>query len=217
MKVYLIRHGRQNSSRCNVNVELAPEGREQARLLGERLKRYPVTALYSSDLIRAEETAEILSKMLGLPNTVVKNLHEISFGIMTGLPDPYIEDHFEEFHAKKERMDCDLPYPGGECGKDVWDRAEPVIRQLVKEAKGDIAVVVHGGIIRSMVAGIFNQSFDKKWLVCNTLENCSITELDYNPVYDRFSVERINDYAHLEQTPQLLRSGWIKSAEGEAK
>lgn len=204
----MIRHGRQNSRRCNVNVELAPEGRRQAELLAERLRDYPLTALYSSNLIRAEETAGILSSVIGLPNTVVEGLHEISFGEMEGLPDPYIAAHFTEFHAEQKKMDSDLPYPGGECGRDVWNRAMPVIRRLAEQAEGDIAIVVHGGIIRTMVSGIFNESFDKKWLVCNTLENCSITELEYDSEMKRFSVERVNDYAHLEKAPELLRRGW---------
>ena len=39
MNIYLIRHGRQNSKLCNVDVELSPEGREQADLVGKRLKK----------------------------------------------------------------------------------------------------------------------------------------------------------------------------------
>lgn len=40
MNIYLIRHGRQNSKLCNVDVELSPEGREQADLVGKRLQTY---------------------------------------------------------------------------------------------------------------------------------------------------------------------------------
>ena len=40
MNIYLIRHGRQNSRLCNVDVELSKEGREQADLLGKRLEKY---------------------------------------------------------------------------------------------------------------------------------------------------------------------------------
>ena len=58
IKLFLIRHGRQSSSDCNVNVSLAPEGLKQAELLGKRLKEYKIDRVYSSDLIRAVETAE---------------------------------------------------------------------------------------------------------------------------------------------------------------
>lgn len=59
MIFYLIRHGRQNSSDCNVNVPLADAGIKQAELLGKRLRNYSIDAVYCSDLIRAKQTAEI--------------------------------------------------------------------------------------------------------------------------------------------------------------
>ena len=43
MRIYLIRHGRQNSPLCNVNVPLSDAGKRQAELLGERLKKNPST------------------------------------------------------------------------------------------------------------------------------------------------------------------------------
>ena len=57
MIFYLIRHGRQNSSDCNVNVPLADAGIKQAKLLGKRLRNYSIDAVYCSDLIRAKQTA----------------------------------------------------------------------------------------------------------------------------------------------------------------
>ena len=62
MVIYLIRHARQNSTDCNVNVPLSAEGRKQAELLGKRMNKYKIDALYSSDLIRAVETAKIAFK-----------------------------------------------------------------------------------------------------------------------------------------------------------
>ena len=64
MRILLIRHGRQNSPLCNVNVPLAEEGRRQAALLGERLKDEKIDAVWSSDLIRAVETAYIKAQTI---------------------------------------------------------------------------------------------------------------------------------------------------------
>ena len=58
MKLYLIRHGRQCSKLCNVDVDLSEEGYRQASLLGERLFREKIQAVYSSSLLRAVETAQ---------------------------------------------------------------------------------------------------------------------------------------------------------------
>ena len=57
MKLYLIRHGRQCSKLCNVDADLSEEGYRQASLLGERLFREKIQAVYSSSLLRAVETA----------------------------------------------------------------------------------------------------------------------------------------------------------------
>ena len=69
MNIYLIRHGRQNSKLCNVDVELSPEGREQADLVGKRLQTYHIDVVYSSQLIRAKETADIINKYLNKRTT----------------------------------------------------------------------------------------------------------------------------------------------------
>ena len=58
--IFLIRHGRQCSKLCNVDVSLDESGRKQAKLAGKRLISYKLEKLYCSQLIRAKETAEII-------------------------------------------------------------------------------------------------------------------------------------------------------------
>ena len=49
-----------------------------------------------------------------------------------------------------------------------------------------------------------------RWrMMAVSLENCSISELDYHEDTGRFYLERLNDYAHLERYPELLRSSWV--------
>ena len=60
MRLILIRHGRQSSPLCNVNVDLSEVGRRQAELLAERLAGLAPDRIYTSALIRAKQTAEIL-------------------------------------------------------------------------------------------------------------------------------------------------------------
>jgi broad specificity phosphatase PhoE len=68
LNLYLIRHGRQCDKRCNVDVSLSKEGIRQARLAGMRMKDWGIEMVYSSDMLRAKETAyfanldEFLSK-----------------------------------------------------------------------------------------------------------------------------------------------------------
>lgn len=215
IKIYLIRHGRQNSPLCNVDVPLDEAGVRQAKLVGQRLKKLDIDALYSSNLIRARQTAEIIGKELNLENNIEENFREISFGALEGLDDTQIKAQYGEFVEQRARADKDLPCPNGETGKDVYDRVFPLILKIINKAKNEnihnIAIVTHGGVIRTLVAGVLGADFAKKLCVAKTLENCSITEIDYEEKYDKFIVERVNDYAHIEVEPELLRKNFKKS------
>ena len=85
IKLYFIRHGRQNSGLCNVNVPLDDAGVRQAKLVAKRLCTYDIDKLYCSHLIRARETAEYIGNELGLESILSEDLREISFGDMEGL------------------------------------------------------------------------------------------------------------------------------------
>lgn len=206
VNIFLIRHGRQNSRLCNVDVELSSEGIMQAELLGERLRNYDIDALYSSSLIRARQTAEILNKALWLPIVIREEIKEISFGSMEGNTDEYNDEHYGAFKREQQKLLIDIPYPGGENGAQVFERAMPVIRELAESGRRNIAVVTHGGTIRALLAALIGSGQAKRFLFATSLENTSITQLVYKPETDRFYLERFNDFAHLEKHPELHRS-----------
>lgn len=215
IKLYFIRHGRQNSGLCNVDVPLDEAGRQQAQLVANRLKAYNIDKLYCSNLIRAKETAEIIGKELVLEAIVEDNLREISYGDMEGLDSQELKRLYWEFLEKRKMAKEDIPCPGGESGEDVYNRAMPVIKKIIKEAmeagNENIAIVTHGGLIRSVVAGIMEADFAKKLCVAKDLENCSITEIDYDSSTENFILERLNDFAHIEVEPMLLRKYFKRS------
>lgn len=206
INIFLIRHGRQNSPLCNVDVELSPEGRHQAELLRDRLKNYDIDAIYSSNLIRARQTAQIINQAFKLPHEIREDIREISFGLMEGKSDEYIEEHFHDFKVEQKTLSKDLPYPGGENGADVKERAMPIIREIARSGNKNIVVVTHGGVIRSLLAELIGRNQASRFLFAVSLENTGITQLIYHPKEDRFYLERFNDYAHLEEYPELHRS-----------
>lgn len=215
IRLYLIRHGRQNSPLCNVDVPLDGAGKRQAELVAHRLKKYNIQVLYSSNLIRARQTAEIIGKQLGLPNKIEKDLREISFGALEGLSDVEIKERFRDFLAERAKADRDIPCPEGESGEDVYKRAFPVIQGIIKCAEDNgienIVIVTHGGVIRTLVTAVLGADFAKKLCVAKELENCSITQIDYDSKTGNFIVERVNDYAHIEVEPELMRKYFKRS------
>ena len=104
MKLYLIRHGRQCSRLCNVDVDLSEEGYRQASLLGERLFREKIQAVYSSSLLRAVETAQAANLYWNVEHFVRPELGEISFGDMEGMSDEEIAAAYKDFKAQQGRM-----------------------------------------------------------------------------------------------------------------
>lgn len=216
MNIYLIRHGRQDSKLCNVDVKLSPEGREQADLVGKRLEKFNIDAVYSSNLIRAVETADIINEHLNKPRFYDDRLEEANFGEMTGLENDVIKTRYKDFLEKRASMVEDVSYPGGgDCSASVFERAFAAIQDIVKEDYENVCIVTHGGVIRSLLTGIV-QAAPERWLTYGrNLENCSITELLYDKDTKSYHIERLNDYAHIEDKDHLLRkhfgSGFFKT------
>jgi broad specificity phosphatase PhoE len=206
VSLFLIRHGRQDTELCNVDVGLSSEGIRQAEFLRDRLKNYEIDALYSSNFVRARQTAEIINQALLLPIGIREGIREISFGKLEGKSDEYNNDHYSEFKKEQQKLLEDLPFPSGENGTSVYERAMPVIEELVQSGNRNIAIVTHGGTIRALLAALFGKNQAKRSLFAVSIENTSITQLVYKPELDRFYLERFNDYAHLEGHPELYRS-----------
>lgn len=234
MIIYLIRHGRQSSSDCNVDVGLAPEGEQQARLLGERMRSYPLDVLYSSDLIRAEQTAKIAFADRGelVGNMQIRpGLAEVDFGALTGQPDRVVKKFYQDYYL--EQLDRfaegriqkgnaldevneyighffvpteEIWYPQGEAGVSVMTRLIPIIHEWIEGGYNSVAVVTHGGVIRILLTALFGGDFARRLMFGTSLENCSITQINFDEEKHGFSLERFNDYAHLEQEPALMRS-----------
>lgn len=211
--LYLVRHGRQSSGLCNVNVPLSLVGHKQANLLGERLSHMNIDAMYASSLIRAVETARDLKSWIRVDVQEDDRFQEIDFGDMTGNSDSYNKEKFGFFLEKNQKMLWDLPYPGGECYQDVFERGISAIQQLLTKKQENIVIVTHGGFIRAMLAGILGADFAKSRMFGKDIENCSITEVLYDEVKKQFYIERFNDYAHIESQPELLRKNWNKEIE----
>jgi len=216
MRLYFIRHGRQNCRLCNVDVPLAEEGRIQAALAGRRLSNYAIDQIYASDLLRAQETAQIIRNQFlsvgkEMPPVLIRpGLKEIDFGDLTGHTDQDIEKYFHDFKQRRDSMigTKDLGFPGGEDGQDVWERVRPVLQEMVLSGNQAVVAVSHGGTIRVVLAALFGQGQSDRLRFVLNMENTSITEIYYDEEKHRFYLERVNDYAHLEGHKELLRSGW---------
>lgn len=145
-KVYLIRHALpafpNGSKMCLgiTDIPLGQQGLEQARSMAETLP--PVTAVYSSPLRRAIQTAQAI----GGPVQILSGLREIYAGDWDGLTFAQIRQRYPELYAARG-LDKTIPPPGSENEEAALLRFTGDLARAAAEAPGDFAVVAHGGII----------------------------------------------------------------------
>jgi broad specificity phosphatase PhoE len=114
--------------------ELSEAGRVQARELGERRREDGIALVYSSDLGRAVETAEIAFRGSGIPVRLDRRLRECDYGELTGMPSARLR---EEVPLRVE-----APYPGGESYGDVVERMRSFLDDLLREHDGERVLLV---------------------------------------------------------------------------
>ena len=145
-KVYLIRHGLPDfpggKGMCigTTDIPMGETGIAQASQMAEKLPA--VTAVFSSPLIRAVQTAEAI----GLPVTILPDLREMHAGEWDGLTFEEIRQRYPELYAARA-TDLTIPLPGAEDHQEGLHRFTSAMNQAATLAPGDFAVVAHGGII----------------------------------------------------------------------
>ena len=145
-KVYLIRHGLPDfpdgKGMCigTTDIPMGKAGLLQATQMAQTLP--PVTAVFSSPLTRALQTAQAI----GYPITILPDLREMHAGEWDGLTFEEIRQRYPELYAARA-ADLTIPLPGGEDHEEGLHRFASAMEQAAILAPGDFAVVAHGGII----------------------------------------------------------------------
>src|SRR5262245_17335785 len=153
MQVILVRHGEtqwnvEGREIGQLDSSLTSRGLEQAERLAERLAKLNVTVVYSSDLGRARQTAEIIATACHVPVKLEPSLRERHMGIFEGLT---AEEQRMRYQAEWEnfRADPDFPIPGGESGAQRTKRTIEVMNRIAERHSDDLAVAVtHSGVLR---------------------------------------------------------------------
>lgn len=204
MYIYLIRHGQTEANlnkiyQGNSDVPLNETGREQAKVIAWRLKEYPLEALCSSHLERALDTARAIGEYHDLTLEIRRDLQEISLGEWQGKSRDQVKKEYPEFiRARKEKNDFyTTAVPGGESYEALERRAMGALDSIVHGSDKDhVALITHGGVIKSIIGHILGIPHDRRRLV--DVYNTSITLLRYSPKKDRYKIVSMNDTAHLQ-------------------
>lgn len=152
-RAYLIRHGLPDfpdgSRMCigTTDIPMGEEGLAQAAQMATILP--PVTAVFSSPLTRAVQTAQAI----GMPVSVLPDLREMHAGEWDGLTFAQIRQRYPELYAARA-TDPALPLPGAEDHLQALVRFSAAMKTAAQAAPGDFAVVAHGGIIAQFLQSV---------------------------------------------------------------
>jgi probable phosphoglycerate mutase len=126
-------------------------GRGQAQRLAEELATEPIAAVYTSDLSRARETAEIVARSHGVPVRPLAALREIDVGEWGGLTWPELEARYPE--GVLRHRETGRGWERGEAFDVMAERVVRAVREIAGDHPGETVLVVgHGGTIRSVLA-----------------------------------------------------------------
>jgi len=155
--IYLLRHGEVVLAETrrfigHLDVPLSPRGEQQSLAQAARLAPVKLAALYTSDLVRARRTGEIIGGPHGLVPTVVPALREMAMGRWEGLTAAAIQRDEPVKFAEWMANVGEFPFPDGESVPDLEARAWPAFESITGAHAGQtIAIVAHGGTNRALL------------------------------------------------------------------
>ncbi len=200
-RIILTRHGEtlwnvEKKVQGNLDSSLTEKGRDQARSLALRLSKEKISAIYASDLKRAQSTAAVIAEALGVDKVQYDSaLREMNFGEWEG-------EKWEELRQKNQQVFAcwdNEPYyvkiPGGEMMENVLERAwNFILRVIEQHPEETVCIVSHGITVQLMMTKVLgyelNQLFQVPWQL-NTAVNI------FNVSQGMYEAEVLADCSHL--------------------
>jgi broad specificity phosphatase PhoE len=202
-RFYLLRHAQAQKPHCyhgrRSDPDLSEIGQAQADALGQRLAEVGFRVIYSSPLGRARQTAAAVVKHQQCAVETMEDLAEIDFGLWDGLTYKEITSRDAGGYSRWIVDPSGFTTPEGESLGTFFQRVRAAFEQIrTHHTEGDVAVVSHGGPIRSILCSYLGLGKSGFWSLEVDLASFSI--LGHNEV-GRCVLSRLNDTCHLQVTP----------------
>ena len=198
-RIILVRHGESLGNKNNLalghtNLDLSPRGYEQVRATAEFLRDEKIDVIYSSDLLRAHNTAVPNAELHGLPINDCVKLREINLGKWEGRSiDDIVAEDPDGFLGGWRKNFGIFAVPGGESVPEARERFYDAVMEIVGNNLGKtILITAHAGVIRafwSKISGVLPENVAKEVLY-PTNASCSYIDFDGEKLIPReYSVD----------------------------
>ncbi len=202
-RLLLLRHGRtswNDSGRAqgHHDVALDDRGHQPARAVAAHLAALAPTALWSSDLTRARQTAGYLERATGLSAKVDERLREFDVGARHGMTPAEFEAAFPEAYAAWAAGEDMARVPGSEGASEVAERIGPALREsLGSLAAGETGIVVtHGACLKVGLLELLGWPRTQAGALCG-IDNCSWATVVETGFAGRLRLESYNQRVDL--------------------
>lgn len=177
-------------------------GQRQAEQIGRRLRELipegsPIE-LYSSDLLRARQTAEAIASALRSPIQPTPDLREISYGDAEGQPQAWLDARFVHPPLTGNRLDHDVGIPGAETRRQVATRIYRAMDRILASPCLYQIVVTHGFALTFVVAAWVGMPLEASGRIAVASTSGGITYLHEDDRFHNRSIVRLNDTSHLD-------------------
>lgn len=197
--LYLIRHGEtvwnaDGRFQGHQDTDLNDTGRAQARLVAQRLAAVKLDAIYTSDLHRSAETAEIIAGPHGLLPMADTRLREAFFGEWEGHTIHEITERWPEIMTAWRADSLRTRPPGGETLEQLQQRVGEMLDDIFRDhPDGTVAIAGHGGSVRAVIAIALGADLSIFRKI--RLDNCALSVVRHQD--GRYTVLHLNDTCHL--------------------
>jgi len=188
-EIILIRHGEtewnsQQRMQGHSNSDLSSLGQAQIQALGQWMKNVPFDHIYSSDSLRAKQTAEAITQFSGHELKIDLRLREKNLGVFEGLTSEEARERHPEVFRLFKTAGSKYVIDEGESTQQLQDRALEIVNEIrIKHPEERVLLVTHGGLIRVVMkhslglsletptrflirnTGVFRLVWEDKWLV----------------------------------------------------
>ncbi len=188
-EIILIRHGEtewnsQQRMQGHSNSDLSSVGQAQIQALGQWMKNVPFDLIYSSDSLRAKQTAESITQFSGHELQFDQRLREKNLGVFEGLTSEEARERHPEVFRLFKTAGSKYVIDEGESTQQLQDRALEIVNEIrIKHPEERVLLVTHGGFIRVVMkhslglsletptrflirnTGVFRLVWEDKWLV----------------------------------------------------
>jgi probable phosphoglycerate mutase len=183
---------------------LTVRGLRQAARIAARIRELvpagSSSEIYSSDLVRAAQTAALIAQALDTEPVLTRGLREISYGSAEGRPQAWLDERFLPPPPLGDRMNHHDGLVGSESRRDFASRVYDAVAEILTSPCSHQVIVTHGFALTFVVAAWIHLPLDAAGYVNMRASSGGITLLVEDDFFHNRSVVNLNDTSHLTGT-----------------